>query len=990
MLPSRNIDYSTIELIRRVSFLGNHHQKHIYNIEKNFDALVSLIDEAHLIEEFRLLRFSPNPEKELRLISNFIEDRETLLEMLGCYYSLQFLIMNLKALDVLQLDLSTDPNRYTVFRSFVTRTGDDFRLLSGSYMKTLLNIFLPRKNHPDYVACCVGTRVDQDDIDLGIIDRGPARRDILTAAFAELNKEMLKHATALHFHISEHVGTKGYSASINEYHQLLDPEIRDFVLISEMLNSVPILGNPQIFAEFKAQILSRYYYHQGKDNRYHEGYLRGLLGEVRDLISRDPPEEVLNPKDDGLRMCKAIIFALKTWKDIDRNTSIEVLETLIQQDPEQLEQYKRIYNALLFFESFRFIYQLYVVQEEEVPLQGVGMQNNLQTVALAMGYENKPFARAVTQLLIHYQDHLKTARFGAENLLRIISQHLSGISVFYPITQKEPDAYPANIALDLITRSRFFRGVRFWDDILRALDNPDEILLNRFLADFQNLSKMKRLTLVQAYIRWGALSPYTLLSLITIITKRRPALIESDLIQDFIDSFLAYLQPTLDDIALLSRVLYYYPRTMYIFISLLSENQLERFIEILDTPIWMPDVNFMRNKLLELCRLHYNSSYYFKRFISKVFSTYADFILAFNKPKKFRRLADGLFKNLDNFDTIEEKIDKLGSYYDFEFLRLGINTVNGMSFSAINREFTVFSDNFLQVLFDLCRAEVSKDIQNDPRTRDLLAIFTAGGHARSQAFDDDYDLIILLNSDDPDMLNIANQIILKMNQYIIRRSIMPHYRFADRFKHYVTTFSDLKNLFEHPDDEVFIDKSQLLGARLVVGSPHFEEDFEREIIRPFIFDQSDDFIQALINEIKSRQRYQESVPELEIKEGIGGLRDLENLLFILKAQLRIRETISTNLFHQVIQHLPKKKYLINQLMDDYYFLKQVRDLYHLMVSDDDKIQQHYLARIIEPLCKARHCKLASAKELMTKINQLKARNARNTEKLLAYIGYPYN
>jgi len=399
------VDFSTIDLFGRVSALGNHHHKYLYNIEKNFDALVSLIDAKHLFDQFRLLRFSSQPAREMRLIKDFIKDRETLLEMLGCYYSLQLLLLNIKALDVLQMDLSTPTDRYDNFHRFLIRTGSDFRLLSGAYMSTLLDVFLPKNSRPDFVVCCVGTRVDQDDIDLGVIDRNDKDRATITKVLGLLNNEMLKNASPLHFHLSEHVGKTGYSASIGEYHELLDKEIQDFVILSEMLNAVPILGRQELFLQFKTEILDRYYYHPDRDNKYHEGCLRGLLGEIRDLIMKEAPENILIPKRDAL---------LKT-------------------DLANREDYLRIHRALTFFETFRFLYQLFVVQEEEVYLEGEHMSDNLQKVALAMGYEDKSYAPAYTQMLIHYQDLQETARRGAEGLIRQINKHLSNITIFNAI-----------------------------------------------------------------------------------------------------------------------------------------------------------------------------------------------------------------------------------------------------------------------------------------------------------------------------------------------------------------------------------------------------------------------------------------------------------------------------------------------------------------------------------------------------------------------------
>jgi len=988
------IHYSLTDLLSRAAELGNHHQKYIRNIEKNFDSLFALIDAKHLIDQFHLLRFSPHPGREMKLIADSMADRETLLEMLGCYYSLQFLLLNFKALNVLQMKLSTSTHHHAIYQSFLLRTGNDFRLLTAAYMTTLLDLFLPRAQRPDFVICGVGTRVDQDDIDLGIVDTGQKNRDVLTTAFGAMSNEMLKYACSLHYHLSEHVGTQGYSASIDDYHCLLDKKIQDFVLISEMVNAVPILGKREIFTQFKTEILDRYYYSPEHDNKFHEGFLRGLLGEIRDLMYKEPPENLLNPKRDGLRMLKALLFALKTWKRIDANTSLEVLEVLLKKEQAQHENYYQVFQALTFLESFRFLYQLFIVQEEEVHLDNENMRRNLQRVAYAMGYEDKSHALANTQMLTHYFDHHKLARLSVDRLLDGVTEHLREITVFYPIThiksrQESHKLLPVNIPIDFIKTSRFFQGVRFWDDLLNSLDNPNQVLLKRFLGDFQKLPDEKREALMRTFVKWGVNSPFALISLFSIVAKRQPKIVGTKFFQDFIETFFENLEPTLENISRLCQTLNLAPQMMNNFLSILPTELLDRLIAMLEKPYWKPEINSLRDTLLMLGRIYHNNSYYFKRFVQRVFNTYAEYITSLNNQPKLNQLAEGLFRNIDNFDSLEEKFARLGDYYDFEFMRVGISLLDGAPFGRINREFTHFSDNYLQMLFELCRDRVAQaDPQNEPEMHDLLAVFTAGGHARGQAFDDDYDLIILVNSDDPVILDFCNKIVQKMNKRIIRRSIIPQFRFADRFRHFVTSFSDLRRLFNQPDEDSFIDQSQLLGARMVVGSSHFKEVFQKEIITPYIFRRKSEFIHALLNEIQARHVYSLNAAIPDIKEGRGGLRDFENFIFILKTYFEWPEPLTDALYTRLMENLADPGRQFAKLVDDYHLLKHIRDLYRLIVSNDDHLQTVYLEQVVRPLNLSRGLGLKNGADLADLIRVTMQANAERICQLSTALELP--
>ncbi|MCF7740649.1 MAG: hypothetical protein K9N00_02525 [Candidatus Marinimicrobia bacterium] len=982
----RNVDYSTIDLMGRASQLGNHHQKYTLSIEEHYDTLIALLDEHHLIDQIRLLRFSGAPGKHMRTIASLLDDRQTKLDMIGCYYSLQFLLLNFKAIDVLKLELSTKTtNNYNILRDFLVRTGNDFRLLSRSYMAVLLEEFLP-ENAPDYNILSVGTRVDQEDIDIGILDRGSESRPILTKAFSKLYSEMIKHASVLHFHISEHIGGKGYSASIEEFHENLDNKIGDFVLLNEMLNSVSIIGDEDLFEDFSSDILARYYYQKGQNNKYHEGFLRGVLGEIQDLITRENEEEVLHPKKDGLRLIKGTITALKSWKGLsDHNTTLGVLHYLYNNDIQNRDEYYRLYRSLTFLETFRFLYQLFVVQEEEIALEDESIFNHLDKVAETMGFSATSYAKPATQLLIHYKDHIKVAKYGAKKILTNISKHLSNITIFQTgrnAVNRDLVKYKSNIAEGFLSSMDFFYNTRYWDDLLSLLNNNKQ-LLKKFLDDFNKASP----SIACRYIKWGKRSPYLFISMFTIIKKNLPRYLPKGNIYKLQVEFINKLKSTLEDIGNLGQVLEFYPKKMYNFLFILPENLLKKLIAVLEIPIMDPEVNKIRKKLLDLCNLTYSSSYYFKRFIYRVFNTYQSYLIDFNNPKKFREISEGLLKNIENFNSTEEQIKRLGTYYDFEFMRLGINAINGTFFGTLNREFTIFSDNYIQILFELCRKDVKKSYDNPPLTKDKLGLYVAGGHARKQAFEDDYDLIILLNSTNKRQKKFSNQIIVKMNKHIIRRSIMPHYKFADRFTSYVTTFQDLKDFFKNPTEDSFVDKSQLLGARLVYGSDHFQEDFLNQLIKPFIFEQKEEFISSLLLEIRNRNKFHEDTKYLNVKESPGGLRDVENFLFILKAHYEIADPVSSKLFSTLSYKMPEKETVFNQIFSNYYFLKQVRDLYHLMISDEDQLQMKYLDAIVDPLKKSGNKGFENKSELENKIISSLNKTAQHIRNILNSKGY---
>jgi len=229
-----------------------------------------------------------------------------------------------------------------------------------------------------------------------------------------------------------------------------------------------------------------------------------------------------------------------------------------------------------------------------------------------------------------------------------------------------------------------------------------------------------------------------------------------------------------------------------------------------------------------------------------------------------------------------------------------------------------------------------------------------------------------------------------MNKYILRRSIIPQFRFADRFRRFVTTFSDLRRLFERPDENTFIDQSQLLGARLVIGSDYFLKIFQSEIISPFIFQRKAEFIEAMLNEMRSRHNYYNStkIEVPEIKEGPGGLRDFENFIFILKAYFEWAEPLTETLFSRIESAITNDDSNFISLVRDYQLLKHIRDLYRLSVSNDDHLDKAYLDQLVRPFCLAHGLELENGAELAEFIQRIMRKNVERINLLLRTLELP--
>ncbi len=938
-------------LREKVRQLGNHHLKYLRSIDINRSRLVEKLEAKGINDQVHLWKSAQDVSGEMDVILEAGDTLKEKLAFLGTYFSLQFLHTNLRATNVLRLNLTAAEDRTFIYKEFMIQAGWNFRKLTANYIRRLLDLFIPEEQRPEFVICAVGSRADQDDIDIGIFDTGSEKREDFNRAIGKLRNEMLKYASCLHFYLSEHVGTRSYSASILEYRQLLDKEIHDFIIITEMLGAAPILGSEGLFEKFKSEITWRYHYDKSQDNKYHEGYLRGILGEVRSLLIRQVKPDSLHLKDDGLRMLKSMIYVEKTVFQIDQVGFFDILKELERKDPIRRELYQRMEATLSFLEIFRHLYQLFVIQEEEIFLGDDAVAENMAVVAECMGYKDVGAIKAWDHLLIHYYEHVQAAKNIVKILLDVVTEHLESISVFSELVSygKDTESWAStkrNIAVDFNNIARFFRGTKFWDDILEAAEAGDGTLLARFIDDFNDLDEGYRKVLVK---RYGACSTYTfyaVISFLVILAGNKRKLNCQEIFEELNVAFLETAEKTENRVTRLAKLYHRYPELINTYLTNLDETMLMRFEKILDQDIWEPEIAVSKEQLKILVQLHYLNSRYFKRFFIRVVQKYPEYIHYLDDTPKLRQISMGLLGNVDNLFHNKDKIKALGDYYDLEFLRVGLETLQGTPIGITNLEFTEFSDTYLQILFDISKQCVDEEIGGKVVTKDLMAIFTTGGHAREQAYDDDYDIFILLNSNDEDMRSYCNRIVTRMNAEIIKRGTLPHYRFADHFGHYVTRVDELDEFLARDQQDIFIDKSQMLGSRMVIGSLKFEKEFEERIIHPHIFSKSQHYISQMIGEIKSRHldRRNMEVPDINVKDGIGGLRDIEMVLLIYKAKYGLREPINRKLMEILFEIDKRHGNDFRKLAEAFDFLKNVRDIYRLTVSAGDVLRPEFLDR----------------------------------------------
>ncbi len=981
--------FETLE--KRVSALGNHYEKYIITIKRFKDPLIQALKESGLLMQIHLVRSSFSAGEEMKMISKLSDNKKTKVEFLSCYYALQFLHMNLRNLDILQLGIASGDIHTEIYHRFMMQIGKDFRELTSAYLKNLIDIYMPPGKKPRFFICSVGTRADQDDIDLGIITKDDEDVTGLNKAFQRITQDMLVYATPLHLYLSEHVGREFYTTTISEYVELLEKQIQDVVIISELLNARLIAGDEKLFETFKEKVVSRYYYSNIKKNiRFHEGFLRGILGEVRALLITPLKTDAISPKDDAIRMLKSVLYAKKSIYGLEQVNAWDLIEALSDREPHLRSEYQLLFKATSFLEIFKFLLHMYVVQEETFRLSEVD-KRQFSLIAAKMGYEPIGAVSSWDQLLIDYYRYVREVRKLCDFMIEDIKKHLSSISLSMKLLRSsritdEEGGYAGILPVDFIRTAEFFTGTKFWEDVLELLRNDDK-LIERFIEGFERLTETERDELIDKYIQWTHYSVISVIRLLSILGRKQETTLGETIFVRMNNAFLAFIEETPYITERICRVFSHYPQYIHEYLQYLPDSSCHYLDRILARPVFMDELTEYHNQLFELCKIHKFSSRYFHRYFHRVISNHPEYLRSLTNVSQLFKIASGLLATVDIYPEHNRKKQVLGDYYDLEFLRVGIGTIRGVDLNITNKEFTEFCDNYMRKLFDICTEEVEPTATSVIPGTDTFAILAAGGHARSQAYDDDYDLIAIVDTDNEEVISHATRVITKMNREILKRGVLPHYRLGEILEGFVTPISKIIEYLSSGDEESFIDLSQLLGARMLVGSDVMKSVLRNKILSPFVFERRSSYIQKMIMEMRNRHELISDCKSgtCNIKETKGGLRDMEAMALMLKAYLKSNKPLTQNFFQMVKSKFPAVAGDLDNASSAVYMLRTIRNLYRITIAAEDNISSEDLTILSSVFLQASHPEWGNADHFFEEIRLTLEKAAYACDNIIGFL-----
>jgi hypothetical protein len=938
-------------LVARVKPLGNPARKPLRAVERYGEALFARLEAAGTLADVHLDRAAPAPVEDFERVAAAGRDFDEKLVLLGTFYCVQYLHQNARALEQLAVDLAEDPDRLRSYAAFLQRAAEQFSLLNTTYIQHVLRIVGPAGAGP-YALLSVGTRGHQDDVDIAVVDLGGSDRAEVDRAIGRLAGQCLRFASPLDNYLAGEVGAKAHCVSIEELSLALRSGKLGCVVVTGLLRAELLAGDEELFRRLADETTAEYFFRPRGHNLRHELYLRGLLGEIRSLLLRPLASDRVNPKDDGLRLILGLVTSFRVIEGVGTAPREDLFDDLIAWRPQMARPLARLKRAWLFLEAFRLLTQLLIAQEEDLAVEGETAERSLAVLASAMGYRDRGPVRAVSHLLVHYRESLEAARLAASLLMTEVTRHLREHGPFSRWAAAAPRGNVAKeLAEKLAEASRAFRGVRFYDDLLEVFSAPRGPHLDAFVLSFTELPASERRELCSAYAAWGCEAPYALLTLVTLLAARRGRNRSVDVANEIADAYIARLSALPEAVRALSRVFLVYPGLVNRFLLGMGSERLDRLHSATQVPIGSPEGAAARDRFQALIRVHRHSSHYILRVLGRVTERHPAIVDALPDDAALRTAALGRLAASERYPSPEEQKGLLGDFYDIEFLRIAMGTLRGEPDYRARTGFFELTTTYLDRLFDFCFREADHEARGRLPQRDRMGIFLAGGNARRRPYDEDYDLIALIDSRVEEEQRFAERVVALMNRQIARRGVVAQYRLAEHHGRFVTSLDELVALLSGDSDDLFVDRCQLLGARKVVGSRGIEARLESRVLGPFVFDQADRFAARVAREIEERRRTFHPMPKgmVHLKDTPGGLREIDLSLAIARARLRFWEPAAVDPFAALARLDPSRASIYEGLAEVYDFLIALRSAYRVTVVAADEIERARLdapARII--------------------------------------------
>lgn len=846
-------------------------------------------------------------------------------DLLGAYFSLRMLLSDWTSCQILSGDCRLGI-REGSYQSFLDRQREGYKKLLGAYLSVLLELRFGPDIHQHVSVLILKRFANKDWINAVVLSDGVIPVQELNREFYKIERELLRHAIPLLFSVAHSMCLPGYCATAGEYLDFIRrPGIRSDVE-TQLLDMERLTGRPELADNFSAELKSIY---DSEQQFYLERVIRFVLASLS-----APSQPMPGTLDPGVEALHPLRMILVLWSLMEQYTVLHRIDSSFLKDYRWMEIRSLLESEQLYFATFQELVRILLAPHHALYLARPATRERLKQIASTMGYHSTTGIDALDRCLAHYHFAVLRISAAANDVARMQLRFLANHGSMHKLSREPTSEVASGIASGILEAANFFGAEVIWTDLVSS-EAPQQSLFDALMEQLAQQPTAEGKAAENQLIRFVSASLADALHVgMTQTETNRPAG----------SNCLTFVQQRLVNSSIRDLVAVYNqePGLLWRFLAEaepataleLSQRLNERSSDSIEA---------LRN----VCLLFSYGSPFLLRFIRRVSLIETRDIPRLADLHRLEQMALSMLARAYHAANREEWRIALGHFFDLEFTRAAVMLFRRRNMSDVDQVYTNFSDRFLRTMFSLSKAEIEQR-RNLPRL-DMakILLYIAGGHARNQSFTDDYDLIsIMVNPSDREELANVSAMIGAFSQELNRKGIWAHHRFAEFTETYVMSLEELAELLTNNHDHDFIEKSQILGCRLVIGSPGADQRFHDTILKPLVYDQAREYIRDLRAEIFDRHStLNDEFMELNIKECPGGLRDIELGFMAGKALTQIANPITAEFPQLLARVLPQCAKLILQLGDALNFLKLMRSLIRLTVGTSDDIDAEWLTPV---------------------------------------------
>lgn len=382
---------SDINLIKEsghiIEEFGNHTKRYRVQIKKLLTPFLNELDKRKLSREEYFFNLWFETEYQLMLLEQLGSNEETKQKLFQLYFAFHYLKMNVESVNYLTENISEGfENPFNNYRAVLIKIRQDFFTLCRGIMNRLSYYSYPKQNFSRYVFFNVGSLVDHEDLDVGIVHEGDQTDPEFNSYIGRLSQRFFKTVTHLHFYLAESLNVNHYSGSISTYIQYLNENKDDIVFVSQLLGATRLTGNMELFYEFKASLVERYF--RGITG-YRSNYIEHATTEIEKMCSVKLSETIIHPKAECYRIFTILASALRIAWQIHRGNIWETFDQFIRVDPQNRIFYVLLEDAYAFVQILRYLFNLYVSQKDTIAFNDDIEGEWLDKIAGIMGMKDR-------------------------------------------------------------------------------------------------------------------------------------------------------------------------------------------------------------------------------------------------------------------------------------------------------------------------------------------------------------------------------------------------------------------------------------------------------------------------------------------------------------------------------------------------------------------------------------------------------------------------